>query len=295
MNVLVIGRSGQLATELARAGWPARTRLTAIGSGQCDIADASDVARVIDENAPDVVINAASYTAVDRAEAEPERAFAVNATGPSHLARAARRRGIPLVHVSTDYVFDGGGDRPWCEDDEPHPLCIYGRSKLAGERAVQSAGVAHLILRTSWLFAAHGHNFVRTMLRLGAERDTLGVVHDQIGCPTPAADLAGVIVDAAARLVAGRIGSGVYHYAGAPPVSWYAFAQAIFELAGDLLPRMPALRPIATADFAAAAARPAYSVLDCGKIEREFGISVPPWQRGLEVVLNELRTRREAP
>ncbi len=291
MNILVIGRNGQLAIELMRARWSAETRVTAIGSGEFDFTAANDVARAFDENAPHAVINAAAYTAVDRAEAEPDRAFAVNAAVPLQLARAARRRGIPLVHVSTDYVFDGSGHRPWREDDAPNPLCVYGRSKLEGERAVQSSGAAYLILRTSWLFAAHGHNFVRTMLRLGAERETLGIVDDQIGCPTPAADLAGVIVDAAGRLVADRVRSGLYHYAGAPAVSWYMFARAIFEHAGDLVPKTPVLRPIATADFPTAAARPAYSVLDCGKIEREFGISVPPWRSGLETVLNKLRER----
>jgi dTDP-4-dehydrorhamnose reductase len=294
MKVLVIGRSGQLATALLCASWQAGTQIVAVGRGACDIAARDDVVRTVAAHAPDLVINAAAYNAVDRAETEPDRAFAVNAAGPAHLAFAARARAIPLVHVSTDYVFDGGGGRPWREDDEPRPLGVYGRSKREGECAVLASGATHLILRTSWLFTAHGENFVRTMLRLGAARDALAVVADQIGCPTPAGDLAAFIAGTAPGLAAGTSPVGLYHFAGAPAVSRYEFAQAIFARAGDLVPRPPSLRAITSAAFGAAAPRPAFSALDCRKTERTFAITMPRWQDGLDIVLNQLRSSKAA-
>jgi dTDP-4-dehydrorhamnose reductase len=289
MNVLVIGRNGQLATELLRASWPPEARISAVGSSALDVTDGEAVRRVVAAAEPEVIVNASAYTAVDRAEAEPDKAFAVNEAGVRHLALAARGHGIPLVHVSTDYVFDGSGGRPWQEQDEPNPAGVYARSKLAGERAIQAAGSTHAIVRTSWLFAAHGQNFVRTMLRLGAARDRLRIVHDQVGCPTAAADLACVIAGVAGALRAGKIPSGVYHYAGSGPVSWYEFAQAIFATAGSLVPRTPALQPISTQEFGALAPRPAYSVLDCRKIERELGVAATPWLTGLRAVIAEIR------
>jgi len=285
MNIIVIGRSGQLATELTRASWPA----AALGRGALDITDRDSIERAVAAHRPDALVNAAGYTAVDRAEADVAAAFAVNAGGAENLAIVARRHDVPLVHVSTDYVFGGGGARPWREDDTPRPQGVYARSKLAGEQAVQSIAPRHVILRTSWLFAAHGQNFVRTMLRLGGERDRIGVVDDQVGCPTAAADLARVIVAVAGGLARGDASTGLYHYAGAGAVSWYGFAAAIFDLAGDLVARRPRLEAITTAQFAAAAPRPAYSVLDCSKIERDFGIARAPWMIGLRAVLAELR------
>ena len=289
MNIIVIGRSGQLATELTRASWPATARVAALGRGALDITDRDSIERAVAAHRPDALVNAAGYTAVDRAEADVAAAFAVNAGGAENLAIVARRHDVPLVHVSTDYVFGGGGARPWREDDTPRPQGVYARSKLAGEQAVQSIAPRHVILRTSWLFAAHGQNFVRTMLRLGAERDRIGVVDDQVGCPTAAADLARVIVAVAGGLARGDASTGLYHYAGAGAVSWYGFAAAIFDLAGDLVARRPRLEAITTAQFAAAAPRPAYSVLDCSKIERDFGIARAPWMIGLGAVLAELR------
>ena len=289
MNILVIGRSGQLATELPRAAWPRDARVTALGRGTLDLTDRAAVDRAVAAMRPDLLVNAAGYTAVDRAEAEPDAAFAVNAGGAETLARLAHRHDIPLIHVSTDYVFGAAGGRPWREDDAPAPQGVYARSKLAGEQAVQSLAPRHVILRTSWLFAAHGQNFVRTMLRLGAARDRIGVVDDQIGCPTAAADLARVIAAVAGALLRGGGPSGVYHYAGDGAVSWHGFATTIFDLAGDLVPQRPRLDAITTADYGAAAPRPAYSVLDCGKIERDFGIARAPWIAGLRSVLDELR------
>ena len=293
MNVLVVGRSGQLATELRKIRWPGSIRVLALGREQLDLTDPATISAALAAAAPDIVVNAAAYTAVDQAEAEPALAFAVNEAGPSHLAEEAARRNIPLIQLSTDYVFSGSGERPWREDDEPAPLSAYGRSKLAGERAVIARAPKHIVLRTSWLFAAHGHNFVRTMLRLGAERSALRIVADQHGCPTAAADLARVIAQLACALLAQQGPFGIYHYAGAGAVSWYGFAAAIFQEAGDLLATTPALSPITTKEFAAPAPRPAFSVLDCSKIERDFGVTRRSWELGLRDVLAELRANRE--
>ncbi|HUB94574.1 MAG TPA: dTDP-4-dehydrorhamnose reductase [Stellaceae bacterium] len=287
MNVLVVGRSGQLATELMRYKWPDGTRVTAFGRPGFDVADFDAVTAAFVQVEPSLVVNAAAYTAVDRAEAEPDAAMAVNYRGARNLAEASARRGVPLIHVSTDYVFDGRGERPWREDDRLAPLGSYGRSKLAGERAIQESLPRHIILRSSWVFAAHGQNFVRTMLRLGAERPSLSIVDDQLGCPTSAADLARVIVEIGGALAQGSTDYGTYHYTGSGPVTWFGFAQAIFAAAG--LPKSPELHPITTADFAAPAPRPAYSVLDCGKIGRVFGIAQRPWSDELRAVIAALR------
>ena len=286
MNILVIGRSGQLATELVRWPWPAGTRVTALGRPEFDVGERRAVAEAVARTAPSMLINAAAYTAVDRAEAEPDIAMTVNHLGARHLAETAARHQVPLIHVSTDYVFDGRAERPWREDDTTAPLGSYGRSKLAGEQAIRERHPLHIILRTSWLFAAHGQNFVRTILRLGAERPSLGIVDDQLGCPTAAADLARVIAEIAVALSQGRAPFGTYHYAGRGPVTWYGFAKAIFEN-GSLAPP-PEIRPITTPEFGAPAPRPAYSVLDCSKIERVFGIRQTPWRDDLRTVLAEL-------
>ena len=289
MRLLVIGRSGQLAHELMRIDWPPGTTVTALGRPHLDVTDADSVEAAVAAANPTLIVNASAYTAVDRAETEPAAAFAVNHTGARNLALAAARRALPLIHVSTDYVFGGDSERPWREDDAIGPLGVYGRSKLAGEQAIRELLPAHIILRASWLFASHGQNFVRTMLRLGRERENLGIVDDQFGCPTSAADLARVIAAITQALASGCSDFGTYHYAGTPPVSWYDFAQAIFANAGALVPKAPELRPITTADYKAPARRPAYSLLDCRKIARVFGLEPRPWIDGLRAVLTELR------
>jgi len=294
MNILVAGQSGQLAVELLRCQWPAGTRISALGRGRLNIADPESVARAFADFEPDIVINAAAYTAVDRAETDSVSAHEVNQMGAGHLAQEAARHGIPLIHISTDYVFSGVGQRPWREDDMPNPASIYGLSKRLGEIAIQQAGAQHIILRTSWLFAAHGQNFVRTMLRLGADRDRLKIVGDQMGCPTPAADLARVIADISMALSSGVVRSGIYHYCGQGPVTWYEFAATIFDMAGGLVPQRPVLQPITTMEFGAPAPRPAYSVLDCGKLERDFGVTARPWLPGLQSVLSELQANAHA-
>lgn len=289
MNILVVGRSGQLAIELVKASWPDGMRVVAMGRDQLDVTNAAAVDRGVNAAKPDIIINAAAYTAVDRAESDRDRAFAVNHLGPQYLAEAAARHGAVLLHVSTDYVFSGDGKTAWRETDEPQPRSVYGQSKLAGERAIAAILPRHIILRTSWLFAAHGQNFVRTMLRLGNERDRLTIVDDQRGCPTAAADLARVIVQVARALARSQAGFGIYHYAGRGAVTWYQFATTIFAMAGDLIAKAPLLVPISTAEFAAAAPRPAFSVLDCAKIERVFGVVPSDWRRDLERVLADIR------
>jgi len=289
MNVLIIGRSGQLAAELQQARWPNDARPIALGRSQIDLTDAAATATTVAAQQPAIIVNAAGYTAVDRAETERAQAFAINELGPKHLAAAAAGLGVPLIHVSTDYVFSGGGQRPWRETDEPRPLSVYGQSKLAGEHAVAATLRQYVILRTSWVFAAHGQNFLRTMLRLGKERNCLSIVDDQCGCPTAAADLARVIIEVTAGLLRGHDAFGIYHYAGKEAVSWFQFARAIFELARDLVPELPLLVPITTAEFAAPAPRPANSVLDCAKIEHEWGVSRAFWRDGLTLALATLR------
>jgi dTDP-4-dehydrorhamnose reductase len=246
--------------------------------------DPAACAAAIRAHKPRAVINAAAWTAVDRAEAEEAATTTVNADAPGAMARACAELGIPFVHISTDYVFDGAGTAPWHPDDAPAPLSAYGRTKLAGERAVRAAGGPHAILRTSWVFSAHGANFVKTMLRLGAERPTLRVVADQWGAPTPAAAIAAACLIIADRLIADPQLSGTHHFAGHPDTTWAGFARAIMETAG-----LPAqVQDIATADYPTPARRPANSRLDCSALSRDFGIPRPDWRAGLARVLADL-------
>ncbi|MEQ8897067.1 MAG: dTDP-4-dehydrorhamnose reductase [Roseovarius sp.] len=280
MTVLVFGRTGQVATELARVGGG---QVISLGRDAADLSDPEACAAVIRETAATAVINAAAYTAVDKAEDAEALATIVNGEAPGAMARAAAERGLPFLHVSTDYVFDGTGDLAWREADAVAPLNAYGRSKLRGEQEIVAAGGAYAILRTAWVFSAHGGNFVKTMLRLSAERDSLRVVDDQVGCPTPARGIAGALWRMAGAMAEGQPG-GTYHFGGQPPVSWCGFAAAIFDRAG----RNVALEGIPTADFPTPAARPANSRLDCRKLEADFGIKAPDWRAGLDEVLREL-------
>jgi dTDP-4-dehydrorhamnose reductase len=242
---------------------------------------------LIERIAPDIVVNAAAHTAVDRAESEPDAAFRANAQAPQVIAEACARRGIRLVHYSTDYVFDGRATRPYREDDPTTPASVYGASKLAGEEAIRASGASHLILRTAWVYAAHGRNFLRTMLRLAGERDEFRVVADQSGTPTSAALIAGVTAQVLAQPV---VRSGTWHLTATGATSWHGFAEAIVQgaHARGLIARMPRVSPIATADYPTPAARPAYSVLDCSALQRDFGITLPSWQDGLSRMLDEL-------
>jgi dTDP-4-dehydrorhamnose reductase len=296
MKILLFGGNGQVGSELRRSLGPlgdvvATTRSGTLEDGTaCERADfdaPESLAALIERVAPEIVVNAAAHTAVDRAESELDAAFRANAQAPQAIAEACARRGIRLVHYSTDYVFDGRGTRPYREDDPTAPAGVYGASKLAGEEAIRASGTPHLILRTAWVYAAHGRNFLRTILRLAGERDELRVVADQIGTPTPAT----LIADATARVLAQpATRSGTWHLTATGATSWHGFAEAIMQgaHARGLIARIPRVLPIATADYPTPAARPAYSVLDCSALQRDLGIALPDWQEGLSRTLDEL-------
>lgn len=282
MRLLVFGKTGQVATELARRV-PAAVFL---GRGEADLANPEACAAAIKAHRPEGVINAAAYTGADRAEQEEALAMLVNAAAPGAMARACAALDIPFVQISTDYVFNGAGDAPWPAEAPTAPLGAYGRSKLAGEEAVRGAGGVHVILRTSWVFSAHGTNFVKTMLRLGRERDTIRVVADQIGGPTPAADIAETALQVLDLLRKNNYKSGTYHYSGSPDTSWAGFARSIFDMAGlDV-----AVEEIPSSEYPLPAPRPLNSRLDCAQLETAFGITRPDWKAGLAAVLKELKT-----
>jgi dTDP-4-dehydrorhamnose reductase len=294
-RILLLGADGQLGTELRRSleGWGGLVAATLSGSldgAPCETADFADpesLDALVRRIAPGIVGHSAAHTAVDRAEQERELAFRINAEAPGVLASACAGLGATLVHYSTDYVFNGRATRPWREDDAPDPLGVYGASKLAGERAVRESGARHLVFRTAWVYAAHSHNFLRTMLRAGSERDVLRVVADQVGTPTPAA----LIADVTARVLRQDTErSGLWHLTPRGQTSWHGFVEAIFAgaVARGLLERAPRVEPITTADYPTPAARPAYSVLDCSALERDFGIGLPDWRDGLEATLAAL-------
>jgi len=292
MRIVVLGQSGQVATELQRRAKAANAHLTVLGREAADLSDPASAAAVLRGligNA-DAVINAAAYTAVDRAEDEPDLARLVNADAPTALARIAAHAGVPFLHVSTDYVFDGSGETGRSPDTPTAPLGIYGATKADGEAGVRAAGGPHAILRTSWVFSAHGNNFVRTMLRLGADRDALRVVADQIGGPTPATAIADALFVMARDLIAERAPSGTWHFAGAPEVSWADFSRAIFDAADMDV----AITDIPSADYPTPARRPANSRLDCSATERAFGIVRPDWRAGLGQALRDLGIARAA-
>ncbi|MGO3127403.1 MAG: dTDP-4-dehydrorhamnose reductase [Luteimonas sp.] len=296
MTFLVFGANGQVGQELLRALAPlgdvrgtTRTGTLPDGSGclTADFSDPDSIVALLDVTRPTRVINAAAYTAVDRAESEPAAAQVANAQTPGAIALWCAAHAVPLVHYSTDYVFDGSGTRPYRPDDATAPLGVYGTSKLAGEDAIRAAGGRHLIFRTAWVYAAHGQNFLRTMLRVGAERDVLRVVADQIGTPTPAA----LIADVTAQILrADAAVSGTWHLTAAGETSWHGFAEAIFDgaVARGLIARAPKVEAITTADYPTPARRPAYSRLDTTTLERDFGIALPDWQAALGEVLDTL-------
>ncbi|TQM94876.1 dTDP-4-dehydrorhamnose reductase [Roseinatronobacter monicus] len=278
--ILVFGQTGQVARELARLAPDALY----LGREQADLTDPDACAAAIRAHRPSAVINAAAYTAVDRAEDEEALATLVNGDAPAAMAVACAEIGIPLVHISTDYVFDGAGEAPFAPDHPTAPLGAYGRTKLKGEDGVRAAGATHAIMRTSWVFSAHGANFVRTMLRLGAERDLLNVVTDQIGGPTPARAIAEACLSMAQQLQADPTKSGTYHFSGTPATSWAGFARAIMTEA-DLTCE---IIDIPTAAYPTPARRPLNSRLDCTAL-RVFGLSQPDWREYLKTTLIELK------
>jgi len=289
VRLLLVGANGQVGDALRRSLAPLGDVIATTRSGRLDddaacealdLADLDAIAPLVARVRPDVVVNAAAYTAVDRAEDESELAFRINAQAVERLAVACADRDVPLVHYSTDYVFDGRGTRPYREDDPTAPLGVYGQSKRDGELAIARSGARHIILRTAWVYGLHGHNFLRTMLRVGAERDELRVVADQHGCPTPAWLIADVT---AAILRRGIAESGIRHLVAGGQTTWHGFAEAIFGEAANrgLMARRPVVTPIATADYPIRAQRPGYSVLDTARLREEYALDLPGWQDAL--------------
>jgi|SRR5690242_10397084 len=290
MRLLLIGGSGQVGRELRELSVARNVALVAPSRAELDLTDATAVTRVFEAGPWGAVINAAAYTNVDRAESEESAAFAANAEGPARLAIETARCGIPLVHISTDYVFDGRKGAPYVEGDVVSPLNVYGRSKRAGEERIGAANPRHVILRTAWVYSPFGNNFVRTILRLAAERDRLTIVADQRGCPTAASDVARACLDVALLCAEQRerMSYGIYHLAGAGEATWYDFARAIIERVGGRLGKTPEVIPIKTSDYPTAAVRPADTRLDCGAIGRAFGIALKSWPQALEATLDRL-------
>ena len=298
MRLLVTGANGQVGWELARSLMPLGD-VVALDRSRCDLARPETLAALVAGIAPDVIVNAAAYTAVDRAESEEALATTINGTAAGELARAAKATGALLVHYSTDYVFDGTSASAYDEDDPVAPVNAYGRSKLAGETAIRDSGCDHLILRTTWVFASRGANFVRTMLRLGAERDALRVVADQVGAPTWARNIADATALIVARAAAERrnlaFASGVFNLASRGATSWHGFAEAIFAAARTQLPgtalKVSQVTPIASVEYPTPAARPANSCLASGRLQARYGIVMPRWEDALVRCLDEQRER----
>jgi dTDP-4-dehydrorhamnose reductase len=304
VKILLLGANGQVGFELARSLAPLGELVCATRSGtlpggapclSTELAKPESLAATLDAVKPDAIVNAVAYTAVDRAEDESELAHRINAQALAEIGAHAASHKALVVHYSTDYVFDGTGSRPYRENDATAPLGVYGRSKLDGENALRASGCDHLILRTAWVYAARGHNFLRTMLRLGREREELRIVGDQRGAPTPARLISAATAAILARLLARRAGErdkrlGTYHLCAAGQCTWFDFAGAIFARAraAGLIERAPRLVPISTADYPTPARRPAYSVLDCSKVRDAFGLQLPDWRSGLDAVIGEL-------
>jgi dTDP-4-dehydrorhamnose reductase len=295
-TILVTGKDGQVGFELP-GSLAGLGQIIATGRNELDLSDPDSIRRMVREVRPGLIVNAAAYTAVDRAESEPDLAMAVNGIAPGILAEEAQRLGAALIHYSTDYVFDGTGSEPYAEDDELQPINVYGRTKLAGERAIQEVDVPHLILRCSWIYGMRGKNFLLTMLRLARERDEISVVNDQVGAPTWSRAIAEATGGILARLGCGQPGfieacagqRGVYHLSAAGHTSWHGFAAAIFAHAVSpqrgqsawALDHAPLLKPISSEQYPTPARRPRYSVLANAKLQRAFGVAMPDWKDGL--------------
>ncbi len=291
-SIAVLGASGQVARALSRAALRAGMPIIAAGRPDVDINDLPGLSAFIAACKPALVINAAAYTAVDKAESDEAAARSANEDGPARLATLCSLIGAPLIHISTDYVFDGKKTSPYIEDDATAPLGVYGATKAAGEEAVRHTHARHVIVRTAWVYGAEGHNFLKTMLRLGAEREVVRVVADQRGTPTYADDLAAALLDIARQVLArGDCAPfGTYHLVAQGETTWFGFAEEIFRTAALFGHKVPRLEAITTADYPTPAPRPAYSVLDTGKIKSQFGIALPPWQQGVSACLKRLNT-----
>jgi dTDP-4-dehydrorhamnose reductase len=294
-TILITGGTGQVGLELLRQPWPSNVARLAPSRAELDLCSDTSIAAYCADRPIDCIINAAAYTAVDRAETEADVAFAANAEGPARLAELARERNIPLLHVSTDYVFDGSLDRPYREDDPASPLGIYGASKLAGEVALRAGAPRHIILRTAWVISAHGSNFLKTMLRLAAERPELRVVADQQGNPTGARDIADALRRIAlAQLANPNAHSGTYHFVNSGSTTWLGLAEAIMAASARLGGPCAPVHAITTADYPTAARRPANSRLETAAIARDFGIKPRSWQELLPELVSEILASSQA-
>jgi dTDP-4-dehydrorhamnose reductase len=295
MNLLIPGAGGQVGQALSRMAGERTVagnwgRVVALNRSEMDVTDGERVRALIRDLSPAVVVNAAAYTAVDRAESEADRAFAVNRDGPRHLAIACAENGSHLIHISTDFVFDGKSGRSYREDDPPSPLGAYGRSKAHGESEIRSILDRHLIVRTSWVYGASGRNFVKTMIELGRTRETLRVVNDQFGCPTSASDLAAALLSLAERVRSGEVmPRGIYHLCGEGVATWHDLADAALDMARRRIPlAVREIRPVSTSEYPTAAKRPPFSALDCARAERVFGLRLRHWRDALGDVVDAL-------
>ena len=292
MKILVIGAKGQLGWELCEKGLKAGFDIVPLGSEQLDITDSKNVHYHVSDIRPVLVINAAAYTAVDKAELEPEKAFLVNNQGPANLADACKKQGIPLIHISTDYVFNGKNKNPYLETDPVSPLGIYGKSKAQGENEVRERLREHIIIRTAWLYGVKGKNFVKTILNLAKDRESIKVVADQYGCPTYASDLAQAILAIASSFKKGQdIIWGTYHFTGVGVTAWHGFAQEIVRIAKlHVQLAVKNVEPIPTSEFPTPVQRPANSSLDCSLLAKNFGINPRPWKTSLQDMLESFYT-----
>ena len=285
-NILVVGRDGQVARCLAQIGAHMALPILCLGRPDVDISNMDTLEAALEKTNPVLTINAAAYTAVDQAESDVDAAFNVNARGAENLARACAASNIPMIHISTDYVFDGTKSGPYTEDDPVAPLGNYGKSKLEGEIAVRKNCDKHLILRTSWVYSEFGNNFLKTMLRLGRERDQIGVVNDQLGCPTDAMALANVILEITEQILNKNTDNwGTYHACGAKQATWFEFAQDIFHTADELSLPTPHLNAITSAEYPTPVTRPANSVLDCARLQQDWGLKVLGYDARLSEVI----------
>lgn len=287
MIIFVIGQSGQVARALIeRAG--DETSLVAMGRPDLDVCNKESIDEAMTRLRPSIVVNASAYTAVDKAEEEEAAAFAVNRDGPHNLALACKQAGIPLIHISTDYVFDGSKDEPYAEADQTEPLGVYGRSKLAGEHAIASVLDEHIILRTAWVYSPFGGNFVKTMLRLASGRNEINVVVDQIGCPTSAHDIAGAILALSKKIEEGEAVYGTYNLVGTGETSWHGLAAEVFALSATIGGPFAKVHPIPSSEFPTKATRPANSRLDGTKLAQDYGIAMPHWRDSLRDCVTRL-------
>lgn len=287
--ILIIGKIGQVGYELRRTLAPLG-RVVSVDYPEIDLTDGTSVRKWMRETAPAVVINAAAYTAVDKAENEPERCHQINGTAPGLIAEMAQRLGSLMIHYSTDYIFDGTKDTPYVEEDKPNPLGAYGRSKLAGDMAVQASGANHLIFRLCWVYGARGQNFMLTMMRLAREREQLRVVQDQVGCPTWSRMIAETTALALKQVLAApdpATFKGTYNLAASGHTSWHGFAESIIGLMPEEGKKCKSVQPIATSEYPLPAKRPAYSVLSCEKLKRTFGLQLPAWEESLKAVMEK--------